>query len=276
MSIKSILAAYSGDAEGSSGLKLAALMARKYDAHLTGVVWHGPSFLESRYRGYLNQDVLDVMRGRDAEVLGGIRRDFEARVAAEGLQDRSTFLELDGGSDFNLAECARGYDIVVMGARAAAFGREHFVARPDVVALRSGRPLILVPQDYAVARLDEHALVAWDGKRAAARALGDAMHILETKSRVTVLTVGDAEARPRRPGDDVLALLRRHGIAAEELVRPAGRGGIARTVLETCAEVGAGLLVMGAYEHSKFSEDILGGMTRDIFDHATLPVLMSH
>ncbi|MBM9593542.1 universal stress protein [Roseitranquillus sediminis] len=276
MSIKSILAAYSGDAEGSSGLRLAALMARKYDAHLTGVVWHGPSFLESRYRGYLNQEVLGVLRERDAELVGEIRRDFAARVAAEDLGSRSTFLDLTGRSDFNLAACARGYDVVVMGARAAKVGREHFVARPDVVALRSGRPLILVPQDYAVAEINEHALVAWDGKRAAARALGDAMHILETKSRVTVLTVGDRDALPERPGDDVLALLRRHGIAAEALVRPAGRGGIGRTVLDACAEVGAGLLVMGAYEHSKFSEDILGGVTRDIFDHAQIPVLMSH
>ena len=274
MSIKSILAAYSGDAEGSSGLKLAALMARKYHAHLTGVVWHGPSFLESRYRGYLNQDVLSVLRERDSELLAEIRRDFEVRVAAEELRERSTFLELDGRSD--LAECARGYDIVVMGSRAAAVGREHFVARPDVVALRSGRPLVLVPQDYAVAEINEHALVAWDGKRAAARALGDAMHILETKSRVTILTVGSSDAVRKPPGDDVVTLLRRHGIAAELVVRRAGSGGIARTVLDTCVEVGAGLLVMGAYEHSKFSEDILGGVTRDIFEQATLPVLMSH
>jgi len=70
--------------------------------------------------------------------------------------------------------------------------------------------------------------------------------------------------------------LRRHGIEAEAMVRPADRGGVARTLMEVCQEVGAGLLVMGAYEHSKFSEDILGGVTRDIFDEAPLPVLMSH
>jgi nucleotide-binding universal stress UspA family protein len=220
--------------------------------------------------------VLGVLRKRDSELLGEIRRGFEARVAAEDLGARSTFIDLEGSSDFDLAECARGYDIVVMGPRSAEVGREHFAARPDVVALRSGRPLILVPRGYAAAEVGEHALIAWDGRRAAARALGDAMHILETKARVTVLTVGDRDAVRTPPGDDVMALLRRHGIAAEGLVRPAGRGGIARTVLDTADEVGAGLLVMGAYEHSKFSEDILGGVTRHVFEHAELPVLMSH
>lgn len=276
MSIASILAVYSGDAAGSSGLRLAALMARKYEAHLTGVVWHGPSFLESRYRGYLNRDAVRIIRERDAEVLSEIRADFEARVTNENLSERSTFLDLAGMSDFNLAECARGYDIVVMGSRAAEVGREHFVARPDVVALRSGRPLVFVPQNYAATEINEHALVAWDGKRAAARALGDAMHILQTKSRVTVLTIGKTDALPKRAGDDILTLLGRHGISADLLLRPQGRDGIGRTILNTCAEVGAGLLVMGAYEHSKFSEDILGGVTRDIFSHTPIPVLMSH
>ncbi|MBM9595399.1 universal stress protein [Rhodobacteraceae bacterium MCCB 386] len=162
-----------------------------------------------------------------------------------------------------------------MGARAAEVGREHFAARPDVVALRSGRPLILVPHEWSAPHLNDHALVAWDGKRAAARALGDAMHILETKSRITVLTIGDHEPR-EKPGDDVIRLLERHGLEAERLIRPAGRDGIARTILDSCREVGAGLLVMGAYEHSKFSEDLLGGVTNDIFREADVPVLMSH
>lgn len=66
MSIKSILAAYSGDAKGSSGLRIALAMARKYDAHLTGVVWHGPSVMESRYRSYMTREILDLLAARDA------------------------------------------------------------------------------------------------------------------------------------------------------------------------------------------------------------------
>jgi nucleotide-binding universal stress UspA family protein len=73
-----------------------------------------------------------------------------------------------------------------------------------------------------------------------------------------------------------MTLLERHGIAATRLVRPAGRGGVAPTFLDACAEVDAELLVMGAYEHSRFAEDLLGGVARDILAHAPLPALMSH
>jgi nucleotide-binding universal stress UspA family protein len=274
MSIKSILAAYSGDAQGSSGLRLALAMAEKYDAHLTGVVWHGPSFIESRYQAYMSDAVLEVITNRDREVVEEIRDDFHKRVAESGRGDRATFLDLRGVNDFRLAEAARGYDITVMGRRAAEVGREHFNARPDVVALKSGRPLILVPHEHMVERLGDRAAVAWDGSRAATRALSDAMHILETKAEVVVLTVG--EAPPEGPGDNVMTLLSRHGIPAVRKIVPRHRDGVARTLLDGAREAGADLLVMGAYEHSKFSEDLLGGVTNDIFEHADVPVLMSH
>ncbi len=274
MALKSILAAYAGDANGSSGLRLAIHMAKKYDAHLTGVVWYGPSPFEHRFRRYMTRDVLETLASRDDEVVAEMRADFEARIAAENLQGRSNFIELRSNSDFSLAACGRGYDITVIGNRASAIGRDHFSARPDVVALRSGKPVVLVPSDFEPSQLGQRALVAWDGKRAAARALGDALHILATKESVTVLSIG---APPHSgPGDDVMTLLKRHGIAAEHVIRPAGKEGIGRTILNTCTEVGAGLLIMGAYEHSKFAEDLLGGVTRDILDMAHVPVLLSH
>ncbi|WP_162300736.1 universal stress protein [Alkalilacustris brevis] len=274
MSIKSILATYTGSASGASGLGLAVHMAKKYDAHLTGVVWHGPSMMESHYSQYMTADIEEILRARDSEVVAGIRADFDKRVAEAGLEGRAEFLDLSSGSDLSLAECARAYDVVVMGLAELDMGQRNFAARPDVVALRSGRPVILVPSEYAVESLVENALIAWDGKRAAARALGDAMHILETKEKVTVLTVG--EAPPARPGADITDLLHRHGIEAERIVRAPGRKGTGHTILDAAREVGAGLLIMGAYEHSKFSEDLMGGVTRDILENAHLPVLMSH
>ena len=274
MAIKSILAAYSGDARVSSGLSLAMALGKQYDAHVTGVVWRGPSFATSRQWTYMTKDIMEMLTARESEAMVEIRADFEARIAAEGDPSRSDFIDLANRSEFSLAECARGYDLVVMGSRAAAFGREYRTSRPDVVALWSGRPVILVPHDYTVQSLGESALFAWDGKRAAARALADAMRILQTMARVTVLTIGTEI--PRGPGDDIVELLLKHGIKAEGVTRPAGRGGIAATILDACHEHRAGLLVMGAYEHSKFSEDILGGVTQTILHDARIPVLMSH
>ena len=274
MALKSILAAYAGDAEGSSGLRFAIGLARNRDAHLTGVVWHGPSPLETRYRRFMTQEIHDVLAARDQALVDEMRADFDARIAAEGLGDRAAFIDLKGGTDFSLAACARGYDLTVIGSRAMQVGREHFTARPDVVALRSGRPVVLVPQDFDAKPLGPRMVFAWDGKRAATRALADALHILGHRGPVTVLSVG--RGPQAESGDDIMAFLARHGLEAERVVQTEGTGGIARTLLAACAERDAGLLVMGAYEHSKFAEDLLGGVTRDIMDHADRPVLMSH
>lgn len=275
MAIKSIMVAYSGDASGSGGLRLALQMACKYDAHLTGVVSHGPSLLEAHFDHHMSDEVLQIIRDRDVETVTEIRAEFEAHAAAAGRASAASFIDLQTSTGFSLTECARNYDIVIMGRRVSEAGREHFGERPEEVALHCGRPVMLVPHGYDAPALNEHALVAWDGKRAAARALGDAMHILETKARVTVLSVGDLSIKPRF-GDDIVTLLERHGVIAEQLVCRPEAEGISRTILAACAKVGAGLLVMGAYEHSRIREELFGGVTRDIMDQADLPVMMSH
>lgn len=275
MAIKSILVAC-GPTDASNGaLDLAIQISIKYGAHLTGVVVHGENAMAGRYGAWMTRQIMDMLKERDAEIVAAIRARFDARVAERGAPDRSVFLDISGNADFRLSSFARCYDMVVMGPHAAEAGREHFAPHPDLIALQSGRPVIVVPSDYAPEKLGEHALLAWDGKRAAARALGDAMLILETKAKVTVLSVGDAA--PETPPDGgVMELLRRHGVRAEHVHRPRGRGGVAGAILDTAAEVGAGLVVMGAFEHSKFTQDIVGGVTTEVFAAARTPVLLAH
>ena len=275
MAIKSILLAYSGDAVGSGALHLAIQMARKYGAHLTGVVSHGPALSEVKYNRYMSQQLLDLLHSRDAEAVATLRQGFEDKTQAELPDGAALFLDLETRPDFTLIEAARAYDIVVMGRRAFEPGHEHFGAKPEQIALDSGRPVILVPHTYSTEALNEHAVFAWDGKRAAARALADAMHILETKDLVTVLTVGDV-THDRHQGDDIQDLLTRHGIKVNRLTLPKTARSIAETILDACRDAGAGLLVMGAYEHSATHEALFGGPTADILADAHLPVLMSH
>lgn len=274
MVIKNILVAYSGDAEGSSGLQLGLSLAKQHGAYLTGAVWHGPSKIESRHRIHMTKEILEMLARREAEVSIEMREGFATLIAAEGDPERSTFLELSGSGEYSLSETARGYDILVMGSRTAALGREIIASRPDVMALRTGRPVLLAPHKYATAFKSSEAVFAWDGKRAAARAMLDALPLLDEGAKVTVLSIGSKPATGA--GDSILTLLRKHGMDAEEVVQSAGRKKVSEAILDVCAEQGAGLLIMGAYEHSKFSEDILGGVTQDILEGAKLPVLMSH
>lgn len=274
MTIRSIMTTYLGNGGGEGALRMAIQMAQKYDAWITAVLWQAPNPMRSRPAPFFTREIDRMLDQAESDFAAQRREAFTARVTEAGLQDRAEFVEIKGHRANSIAEAARGHDIVVMGSSLTGSRTGDFATRADVVALRSGCPVLIVPPGYDAPAIVESAVVAWDGKRASARALADAMHILGTKDRVTLLGIGDDLGADY--AQDVLLLLSRHGIEAELVVRPAGPGGIGRTILNTCADLGAGQLIMGAYEHSKFSEDLLGGVTRDILENATLPVLMSH
>lgn len=273
MSIRSILTNYTGNGGGPAALRMAIQMAHKYDAHLTAAVWLPENPMRHQAGHFLTAEIGAILDQYESDFVAERRADFEAAVAEAGLEGRVSF-EAYGPRERTINEAARGHDVVVIGTAADNSSSRDFAARPDVVALRSGRPVIVVPHSYDAPRITETAAVAWDGKRAAARALADAMHILETKERVILMSVGEGFGPDH--GADVMRLMQLHGINAEMMTRPAGPRGTGETLIGMCRETGMGLLVMGAYEHSKFAEDLLGGVTRDIFARAPLPVLMSH
>lgn len=272
MSIRNILCAYSGESAQSSGLRHAIRLARHHDAWLTGVVPHGRPFLESRFAGQVSAEVLRALAEADDRLIAEIRDRFETITEAAGLAGRAEFLELDTVAGAAVEEFARAFDLVVTGVHTDVASAGHLSAHPDQIALGSGRPVLVVPDGYDSDGLADHAIVAWDGKRSAARALGDAMPFLEEKARVTILTVSSSPI----PGvDRILTSLERHGIAADHLNRTKNRT-VAHTLLETAREIGARLIVMGAFEHSKFHHDLLGGVTTDVMRDAHVPVFMSH
>ncbi|TVP72098.1 MAG: universal stress protein [Rhodobacteraceae bacterium] len=275
MALRSILVAFSGDVASCSALRFALRLQQRDGAHVTGVVWHGPLPLESRHRAFLSKGVARMLSGREDEAAARIRHEFEAQVAALGSLDQASFIDLHEVESFSLPRHARAYDLVVMTRHAAEVGREHAEVRPDIVALRGGRPVITVPDDFT-GGAPAHVALAWDGKRAATRALSDLLNVFGGVEKITLVTIAkDPEPKPEA-GDDIMAYLQRHGITANHVQRAPGRRRITQMLLDTSAELGADMLVMGAYEHSKFTEDLLGGVTRDILTDARLPVMMSH
>ncbi|MGH1416430.1 MAG: universal stress protein [Pelagimonas sp.] len=272
MSVKSILSAYSGDASKGSGLKHALLLAKHHDAWITGVLRHGQSKLERTLRSQVPDSYLDAFFQAEKSRFEDVATRFANITAESGWAERSDFVDLDAVSGIALSDFARPFDLVVTGVHSRKENDEHMSANPDLIALRSGRPVVVVPDAYEADGLAEHALVAWDGKRASARALGDAMPYLEEKAQVTILTVGSKTV----PGTDfVIRNLERHGIVAKHMVRPR-QSSIAHTILATAQELDAKLVVMGAFEHSKFSHDLFGGVTTEVIQDATVPVFLSH
>lgn len=271
MSIKSILCAYSGDPQKGSGLANAIRIAKHHDAHLTGVVRHGLSFLHRQFSVHLPTSILDQLKANEQRQLKDIAERFRQITREAGWAERSQFIDLEPGRDGPLTEFSRAFDLVVMGNHTFTQHDEHLSPHPDLLALRSGRPVLVAPQGYQAEGIATHALVAWDGERAATRALVAATPLIENKAQVTLLSVGET---PRNTSY-LVQTLERHGVQVSAHTTPA-RGSVAQTIVQETQRVGAGLIVMGAYEHSKFSHDLRGGVTTDILDQTDVPVLMAH
>ena len=276
MSIRNILVAYNGTETAARAVKLAAHMARRLDAHLTGLFAHALPYTYTQMEAYLTADAIMALDETHEKVERRVTEGFEALIAAEEQGLRSSFCCAQGMPNDVLSAYARTYDLTVVGQPDGGKKSSVYVdPDPDTIALQSGRPVLVAPRGFEQFEASRGAMVAWDGKRAASRALSDAMDLLEDEDKVTVLHVGN-EDNVRAPGRDIMEHLSRHGLNVDLKNIPKGGLAISDIILNTCAESDVGLLVMGAYEHSRFSEMLLGGVTRDVLARTHIPVLMSH
>ncbi len=274
MYIKNLLVAYNGTEATNAALATALLLAEKYDAHLTGVLAHGGLRMHSSARPWITEEIRERISNSAQRVCANIAKTFQERVASFERKDQIHWLDISGTTGASVMRCAHYFDLVVMGQYEDLQDEQFLEVHPEVIAQQSGKPVMIVPKAHDAELPKRRAVVAWDGRRASARALTDAMQILETHSQVTVVSVGEI-AKTGATELDVTTHLKRHGIDAERVTLKRA-GTIGDTILRYCDEAGAELLVMGAYEHSKFSEDILGGVTNHVIKSASLPVLMSH
>ncbi|MEO5784147.1 MAG: universal stress protein [Casimicrobiaceae bacterium] len=148
------------------------------------------------------------------------------------------------------------------------------------VMLSSGRPLLIVPMIGAQPVLGDNVLVAWDGGREAARAVADALPLLQRAKRVTVIVVdADGGLRSRGPAAEspLVAWHHRHDVNAEVHRYDAPDIPIGEWLLSRAADGGSDLVVMGGYGYTRrVRELVLGGVTRTMLQSMTVPVLMSH
>lgn len=140
----------------------------------------------------------------------------------------------------------------------------------------AGLPVVLAHEGAAAARID-HLAVAWDGSRAAARALADALPLLAPGGRVTVLTVHNEKALPDGGLSERLAgALRQRGLQAVEKDLTSQGKPVTVALQEAAMAEGAGLLTMGGFGHSRLRDFILGGATKGVLADLRLSVLLSH
>jgi nucleotide-binding universal stress UspA family protein len=204
----------------------------------------------------------DWRLGRGAPLADGRDRVGGATVSWE---------ERIGASATILRDLARFANLVVMrglGAQGPVDGD----AMLEAVLFDAGRPVLLTPPGPP-ADLFQTALVAWAGGREEMRAITVALPILERMGRVEVRAVGNGdEAR----ADGLLLYLARNGVAAIAARLEPGSRSVGEALLGEARRIGATLIVMGGYHHSRAREAVFGGTTRQIITHVEVPVLLAH
>lgn len=278
MAIKNILVAYNGLPGSDAALAGAVLMQQYYGAHLTGLFAHGNPFLSRQFTPWMPKKVQEAIVEASESPNDDVQDKFRTACATVP-EDKLHWIDSGGSVQRTVARYARLFDITVLGMHQSNLDQNlsHIDIFPDRVTFDSGRPVIIFPATFEGSVFGKRAVVAWDGGRAAARALADAMQILETEDEVEIVSVGRSPLEGSLPGIDVATILDRHEVKVSltELPRKK-RVSIADTLVDHCDTTGASLLVMGAYEHSPLREGLIGGVTHDIALRAKIPVLMSH
>ena len=145
--------------------------------------------------------------------------------------------------------------------------------------LGNGTPILVLPYAQSTPGIGDNVVVAWDGGSEAARAMRDALPMLASAARVTLLSIGERATT----GEDIqrsqaraMSLLTAHGVRAQSRRLDSTLADPAELLLSQLADLGADLVVMGAYGHARLRERILGGVTRTMLEKMTVPLFVSH
>ncbi len=213
----------------------------------------------------------------DADRADALEQRFRAELPLSGLEGEWHMLNRTDVAE--LIRLAKAADLAVLGQYPGSDSGGATWLHPDDVMVDSGRPVLVVPYASAVERVGKTVLIAWNGTREANRALHDALPLIDGAEAVTVMHVGAEQAdldRDRPSLERIVRHLARHGIEAqaEESLHPAIS--VRDALLSRAADLGADMIVAGAYHHWRLRETLLGGVSRDLLAQMTIPVLMSH
>jgi nucleotide-binding universal stress UspA family protein len=279
MALKDILVHVESNKQGRARLAAAVQLAARHDAHLIGLyVLHLPDL-----PGYVRLQMSDeVLRSaRDAAMADAAAAEAAFNDAVQRAGVKAEWRNVEGNPLKVLALHARYADIAVVGQRdETSEGASIDPDLPDQLVLSAGRPMLVIPYVGEYPVIGERVMVAWDSSRLATRAVNDALPFLVRAKHVFVIAInpsGDGEeGHGEIPSADICLHLARHGVNAEAQHVFADDLGVGEMLLSRSADEGCDLMVIGAWGHARWRELVLGGVTRHMLGHMTLPVLMSH
>jgi nucleotide-binding universal stress UspA family protein len=277
MTYATVMVSLALDQPNEARLAVAGQIAERFDSGMIGIV--ATLFSPPLYFTDGEQAQMIIDQGE-----ASIKRrtsELEAQFR-EAARNRARYSEWRCAFDFPVRyvlQQARSADIIVSGGRSDALSDPFATVTPRDLVMEAGRPLLVVPD--SVDWLDPRSvLVAWKDTAEARRAIAASLPMLSRARDVAVAEIVEkddsrvaAAARVR----DVVTWLSRHGVRASELAAAQDHDRDAFAQLDSmAADVGAGVIVAGAYGHSRFRELILGGMTQRLISQTARCVVLSH
>jgi nucleotide-binding universal stress UspA family protein len=278
MTYRSILVHLDESPRCATRVALAASLAKAHGAHLLGLAPTGLVNPPPSVRPVLAEGLdLTAARERIAQTAADAVSRFNEQVKPLGLASHEGRVH-DDDTLSAVLQHAGASDLVVVGQH----DPNNFTPLvswdfPQQVFLQAGRPVLVVPYTGEFKTLGEQVVVAWYDSREAARALADALPVLRKARQVKVLSFSHPNegAKASEPLDGVGQWLSRHGVKAS-LQREVTELDVGNALLSRACDLGADLIVMGGYGHTRITELVVGGVTRSLLAQMTVPVLISH
>jgi nucleotide-binding universal stress UspA family protein len=258
MAYKDILVYLDPTDEARNRLRLAVAIAQVHGARLTGVDASSEAALSGAW----------------GDLASRIGPEFEAAIKKAGLVGR--FVEasaaLTTGGEYGLC-----VDLVIAPrpeGEARALVRSEI---PDETLLASGAPMLLLPHYWNPSPVGENIVVAWNASREAIRAVHDAMPLLAKAKKVTIFTFSERESALHATSEMLADHLLRHGVAAQisDWI-DTGEMTALEALFASLDTQNADLIVAGAFGHSRLFEHLFGGVSLDLMQQPTAPILVSH
>jgi nucleotide-binding universal stress UspA family protein len=275
--IKDIVVNLTIGVERDAAANYAVSLASIFEAHLVGVAFaYDPKDSANLIVG-IPAELIDAQCATAKHLANEAVTRFEALAKQAGVMSESQMIDVAPGHvGDTFGRLARSFDLSVI-RQPEPNKAEQEVPIIEGALFESGRPVIVVPYIQTQGAKFNRVMVGWDESRAAARAIGDAMPMLERAKMIEVFTaVTGPTKHAELSGTDIGRHLSRHGLNVEVKRTPANGIKVSDAILSHAADMSADFMVMGGYGHSRLREYVLGGATRGILASMTLPTLMSN
>jgi nucleotide-binding universal stress UspA family protein len=278
MGYKDILVYADTSEYAATRLDAAARLALSHGAHLTALHVDPAPYMQvdlmsTGVAAQIRQWHKTVQKER-AEKVRRVVDDIGARHGIEIEWRRQ-----EGGIDDVIVAQAAYADLIVVSQAGDPLDLEQPIdPSPGTLAVSSGRPVLVVPNRAGEFQVGNNILIAWKPCAEAARAVHDALPLLKQAQSVTILEANpDIEvSHDRLVGAEIATHLARHGVSVTAASVNERHSSDGVPILARAAEIGADLIVMGGYGHSRLREVVFGGATNHILKHHHIPVFMAH